>query len=150
LRNDKISSVYPIINVRQYISISMRITIAQLKRLIRETLTSEEAEVPGRWTATSGEPIDDEDEERRGYGGFVDPIGDELEETKNTLWGNIRARRKAGKPRLKPGQKGYPKTLDVESQEMSQGHEDPSKLVQTMNRQGDGYEFDQMGRRKKN
>lgn len=34
---------------------------------------------------------------------------------KNTLWGNIRARRAAGKPRLKPGQKGYPKTLDIES-----------------------------------
>jgi len=29
------------------------------------------------------------------------------------LWANIRARRKAGKPRLKPGQKGYPKTLDI-------------------------------------
>jgi hypothetical protein len=24
------------------------------------------------------------------------------------LWANIHARRKAGKPRLKPGQKGYP------------------------------------------
>lgn len=36
---------------------------------------------------------------------------------KSTLWGNIRARRKAGKPRLKPGQKGYPKTLNIESRE---------------------------------
>jgi len=33
--------------------------------------------------------------------------------SKNNLWANIRARRKAGKPRLKPGQKGYPKTLDI-------------------------------------
>jgi len=32
---------------------------------------------------------------------------------KKGLWANIRARRKAGKPKLKPGQKGYPKTLDV-------------------------------------
>ena len=32
---------------------------------------------------------------------------------KGGLWANIRARRKAGKPRLKPGQKGYPKTLDI-------------------------------------
>lgn len=32
---------------------------------------------------------------------------------KKSLWANIRARRKAGKPRLKPGQKGYPKTLDI-------------------------------------
>jgi len=30
------------------------------------------------------------------------------------LWDNIRARRKAGKPKLKPGQKGYPKTLNIE------------------------------------
>jgi hypothetical protein len=30
-----------------------------------------------------------------------------------SLWDNIRKRRAAGKPRLKPGQKGYPKTLDV-------------------------------------
>ena len=30
-----------------------------------------------------------------------------------SLWANIRARRAAGKPRLKPGQKGYPKTLNV-------------------------------------
>ena len=29
------------------------------------------------------------------------------------LWANIHARRKSGKPRLKPGQKGYTKTLDV-------------------------------------
>lgn len=32
---------------------------------------------------------------------------------KKNLWANIRARRKAGEPRLKPGQKGYPKTLDI-------------------------------------
>lgn len=30
-----------------------------------------------------------------------------------SLWDNIRKRRAAGKPKLKPGQKGYPKTLDV-------------------------------------
>jgi len=32
---------------------------------------------------------------------------------KKGLWANIRARRKAGKSKLKPGQKGYPKTLDI-------------------------------------
>ena len=32
------------------------------------------------------------------------------------LWHNIRKRRKEGKPRLKPGQKGYPKTLDIDEQ----------------------------------
>lgn len=30
-----------------------------------------------------------------------------------SLWANIRKRRAAGKPRLKPGQKGYPKTLNI-------------------------------------
>lgn len=109
----------------------------------------EEADVPGRWMASDGEPVDDEDEDRLGYGGFPSPLGEEeLEEGgKNTLWGNIRARRKAGKPRLKPGQKGYPKTLDIESQ-IKQGHEDSSQISQ-MNRQGDGDRYDQMGDRKK-
>jgi hypothetical protein len=32
-----------------------------------------------------------------------------------SLWDNIRKRRAAGKPRLKPGDKNYPKTLDVNS-----------------------------------
>lgn len=31
-----------------------------------------------------------------------------------SLWDNIRKRRKAGKPKLKPGDKNYPKTLDIE------------------------------------
>ena len=34
---------------------------------------------------------------------------------KESLWDNIRKRRAAGKPRKKPGQKGYPKTLDIEN-----------------------------------
>jgi len=33
------------------------------------------------------------------------------------LWANIRARRAAGKPKKKPGQKGYPKTLDIEAKQ---------------------------------
>jgi len=33
------------------------------------------------------------------------------------LWANMHARRKAGKPKKKPGQKGYPKTLDIEGTE---------------------------------
>jgi len=33
-----------------------------------------------------------------------------------SLWDNIRKRRAAGKPRLKPGQKGYPKTLNVDEE----------------------------------
>lgn len=128
----------------------MKLTIARLRRLIREALMFEEADVPGRWRAEDGEPVDIDDEDRLGYGGFASPLDeDELEEgkKKNTLWGNIQARRKAGKPRLKPGQKGYPKTLDVESQ-VKQGHEDASQISQ-MNRQGDGDRYDQMGNKKK-
>lgn len=33
---------------------------------------------------------------------------------RGNLWANIRNRRKAGKRRLRPGDKGYPKTLDVD------------------------------------
>jgi len=32
---------------------------------------------------------------------------------KSGLWSNMRKRRKKGLPRKKPGQKGYPKTLDI-------------------------------------
>jgi len=38
----------------------------------------------------------------------------DVTEEKKGLWDNIRARRSAGKPRKKPGEKGYPKTLDIE------------------------------------
>jgi len=40
----------------------------------------------------------------------------DMMENTNTesLWANIRKRRAAGKPKLKPGQKGYPKTLNIE------------------------------------
>ena len=33
---------------------------------------------------------------------------------KKGLWDNMHARRKAGKPKRKPGDKNYPKTLNVE------------------------------------
>lgn len=42
------------------------------------------------------------------------PANEEVLGEKKGLWDNIHARRKAGKPRKKPGEKGYPKTLDVE------------------------------------
>lgn len=41
-------------------------------------------------------------------------VRETLEEEKNTLWGNIRKRRRAGKRRLRPGDKNYPKTLDID------------------------------------
>ena len=51
----------------------------------------------------------------------------EKEETiveKRGLWDNVHARRKAGKPKRKPGDKNYPKTLDVESYTMLDKVED--------------------------
>ena len=41
-----------------------------------------------------------------------DTFASTLEE-KRGLWDNMHARRKAGKPKRKPGDKNYPKTLDV-------------------------------------
>ena len=38
----------------------------------------------------------------------------EVSEGKDGLWDNIHARRKAGKPKRKPGDKNYPKTLDID------------------------------------
>jgi len=37
-----------------------------------------------------------------------------MKEEKNGLWDNIHARRKKGLPRKKPGQKGYPETLNID------------------------------------
>lgn len=45
---------------------------------------------------------------------LVDKILQEIEEESEGLWKSIAKRRKAGKPRKKPGQEGYPKTLDIE------------------------------------
>ena len=39
---------------------------------------------------------------------------DEAKKKKPGLWANIHARRKAGKRPKRPGEKGYPKTLDIE------------------------------------
>tara|TARA_B100000927_G_scaffold143970_1_gene116203 strand:- start:16230 stop:16577 length:348 start_codon:yes stop_codon:yes gene_type:complete len=45
--------------------------------------------------------------------GVVDKDKSMGKDTKESLWANIRARRAAGKRKLKPGDKNYPKTLDV-------------------------------------
>jgi len=41
------------------------------------------------------------------------PMWDTLEEAKKGLWYNIHQRRKKGLPKKKPGEKGYPETLDI-------------------------------------
>ena len=45
----------------------------------------------------------------------------DIEEGKRGLWDNIHARRKKGLPPKKPGQEGYPKTLNVESMTIEEG-----------------------------
>ena len=45
---------------------------------------------------------------------------EELDEKKG-LWANIHARRKKGLPPRKPGEKGYPKTLNIEQYEEDDG-----------------------------
>ena len=48
------------------------------------------------------------------------------------LWANIHKRRKAGKAPKKPGDKGYPKTLDIESKEAFSASAIAKNLVQVM------------------
>ena len=43
-----------------------------------------------------------------------DSMKEETISEKKGLWDNIHARRKAGKPKRKPGDKNYPKTLDID------------------------------------
>lgn len=60
----------------------MKITVRQLRRLIRETL-EEQGWLPGRWYPGSGEPVDDDDLDLLGHGGFRgdETLEEELEET---------------------------------------------------------------------
>lgn len=48
---------------------------------------------------------------------FKEFITDEQLQEKRGLWDNIHARRKKGLPPKKPGQEGYPKTLNIEHTE---------------------------------
>lgn len=61
----------------------MKISVRQLRRIIREAL-EEQGWVPGRWYPGSGEPVDAEDLDRMGHGGFrgEDPLeeDDDLDE----------------------------------------------------------------------
>lgn len=62
--------------------------------------------------------------------GYIESMSHELEEAKKRkscsgckgknpgLWCNMCKRRKAGKPKKKPGQKGYPKTLKIEGNQL--------------------------------
>ena len=56
-------------------------------------------------------------------GSCVKEEDEQLDEKKNLpgLWANIHARRKKGLPPRKPGEKGYPKTLNIEQYEEDDG-----------------------------
>jgi hypothetical protein len=60
----------------------------------------------------AGSEDDDEDEENWSDEELLNP--EELGEAKKGLWANMHARRKAGKKRKRPGEKGYPKTLKID------------------------------------
>ena len=47
-----------------------------------------------------------------------------VEEEKKGLWANIHAKRKSGRKKAQPGDKNYPKTLDIEEGAMSKDKED--------------------------
>ena len=48
---------------------------------------------------------------------MIAEINEKKKSSKPGLWANIHARRKAGKRPLRPGEKGYPKTLDIDEDE---------------------------------
>ena len=58
-------------------------------------------------------------------------VEDEVEdlEEKRGLWDNIHAKRKRGEAPAKPGEKGYPKTLNVEENELEEGLKQARKNV---------------------
>lgn len=105
----------------------MKITVKQLRRIIRETL-EEQTKFPGG--AYGGGKLSDEDQERLAYQGFLGIHEEEIDSTKETeevkeakkkkqgkgLWANIHAKRKRGGRAARPGEKGYPKTLDIEGE----------------------------------
>lgn len=55
----------------------------------------------------------DEDESEHDFEEVIDNHKKDETELDESLWANIHARRKSGKRPLKPGQKGYPKTLNI-------------------------------------
>jgi len=61
----------------------------------------------------------------------VHPANEEVLGEKKGLWDNIHARRKAGKPPKKPGEKGYPKTLDIK--------EDHKEIASGKKKDEEGY-----------
>ena len=59
---------------------------------------------------------------------YASEESEELEEKKG-LWDNIHAKRERGERPAKPGEKGYPKTLNVEENELEEGLKQARKNV---------------------
>ena len=59
---------------------------------------------------------------------YASEESEELEEKKG-LWDNIHAKRERGERPAKPGEKGYPKTLNVEENEIEEGLKQARKNV---------------------
>ncbi len=59
---------------------------------------------------------------------YASEDAEELEEKKG-LWDNIHAKRERGERPAKPGEKGYPKTLNVEENEIEEGLKQARKNV---------------------
>lgn len=58
----------------------MKISVRQLRRLIREVLVNEQGWVPGRWYPGSGKPVDDDEIETMARGGMGKEDSCSLEE----------------------------------------------------------------------
>jgi len=104
----------------------MKIKLSELRRIIRSVLM-EQAVVPGKWDPVTGEPVKPDDIELMGTGGLghgdhKDEDAAALDEKKG-LWANIWARRRAGKSPKRRGDKGYPKTLDIEESDSANTNE---------------------------
>lgn len=100
------------------------LTVAELQRRFREkkkqkTSQSEKGpQLPSFLKSVRKEEVEGARERIKSY----------LEE-KRGLWDNIHAKRKRGERPAKPGEKGYPKTLNVEETEIQEGIEQARKNV---------------------
>jgi len=109
----------------------MKILLSELRKIIR-SIVAEQGWTPGRWNPESAEPFPQKDVELMGSAGMG---GNELEEDeleeidlsegkkkkkcsgcsgkRPGLWCNICKKKAAGKSPAKPGEEGYPETLNI-------------------------------------
>jgi len=117
----------------------MKIRLSELRRIIRDVLKEQSGGPPGHWFPQTANPLSDDEAAAMGTGGLGIPEDEDelsenfprLREAKKKkkacsgcsgkepegLWCKICRKRAAGKPPAKPGEKGYPKTLDIDENE---------------------------------